>query len=198
MNFAAIVLAAGAGSRFGGNKLAAQFQGEPLIRHAIRTARAAPVSRVIVVAAPALEISTGDEAGDKAGPAVEIQRIATTALSDSLKAGIAAAGDADGAFIFLGDMPLIPHAAALRLAETLGDSFAALPRFNGKPGHPVLLSRAAFADIARLEGDQGAGALIRARKDIAFLDWPDDTVILDIDRAEDIDRLTGRCGGERK
>lgn len=184
----AIVLAAGAGTRFGGDKLAAQFRGKPLIHHAIRAARAAPVSRVIVVAPPQLEIGEWEAMG----PPVEILRIATTALSDSLKAAMAAAGDTNGAFIFLGDMPLVPLCAAARLAEALGDSFAALPRYAGAPGHPVLLSRAAFADIARLEGDQGAGMLIRTRKDIAFLDWPDDTVVLDVDRGEDIKRLEGR------
>ena len=38
---AALVLAAGAGVRFGGNQLAAHFRGEPLIVHAVRAARAA-------------------------------------------------------------------------------------------------------------------------------------------------------------
>jgi molybdenum cofactor cytidylyltransferase len=187
VNLAAIVLAAGAGSRFGGGKLSAQFLGEPLIRHAIRAARAAPVSRVIVVAAPGLDIGTWE-----AGPPVEQREIATTALSDSLKAGIAAAGDADGAFIYLGDMPLIPQGIAARLAEALGANYAAMPCFEGKPGHPVLLSRIAFADIAGLQGDQGAGGLLRSRKDVAFLDWPDDSVVLDVDRAEDIKRLESR------
>lgn len=190
MNLVAIVLAAGAGSRFGGSKLSALFHGEPLIRYAIRAARTAPVSRVIVVGAPGLDIGPWE----KAGPPVELREIATTALSDSLKAGIAAAGDAEAAFIFLGDMPLIPHDAAVRLAEALGGNFAAQPRFEGRPGHPVLLSRIAFADIAGLQGDQGAGRLLRSRKDVAFLDWPDETVLLDVDRAEDIKRLEAYGG----
>lgn len=184
---AAIVLAAGAGTRFGGGKLSAPFRDEPLIRHAIRAACVAPVSRVIVVAARGLDIGDWDESG----PPVELCEVATTALSDSLKAGIAAAGDAGGAFIFLGDMPLIPHDAAARLAEALGDNFAAMPRFEGRPGHPVLLSRIAFADIAGLTGDHGAGGLLKSRTDVAFIDWPDETVLLDVDRAEDIKRLEG-------
>jgi molybdenum cofactor cytidylyltransferase len=188
VTFAAIVLAAGAGSRFGGDKLSAQFNGEPLVRHAIRASRAAPVSRVIVVAAPGLDIGAWDDSG----PPVKMQRIATTALSDSLKAGIAAVVDADGAFAFLGDMPLVPHGVAGALAEALGDNFAAMPLHDGKPGHPVLLSHAAFADISGLQGDEGAGRLLRSRKDVAFLDWPDEAVLLDVDRAEDITRLESR------
>lgn len=190
MNLVAIVLAAGAGSRFGGGKLSAPFHGEPLIRHAIRAARAAPVSRVVVVSAPGLDIGPWDEPG----PPVELREIAAAALSDSLRAGIAAVGDTEAAFIFLGDMPLIPHTAAARLAEALGGNFAALLRFEGRPGHPVLLSRIAFADIAGLQGDEGAGRLLRARKDVAFLDWPDETVLLDVDRTEDIKRLEAYAG----
>ena len=56
MKFAALVLPAGTGTRFGGDKLSAVFRGEPLIAHAIRAARGAPVARVLVVCPPGLEI----------------------------------------------------------------------------------------------------------------------------------------------
>lgn len=187
MNLAAVVLAAGAGRRFGGGKLSARFNGGPLIAHAIRAARAAPVGRVIVVCPPALDI--GEWPGS---PAVETLRIASPELSASLQAGIAACGSVDGAFIYLGDMPLIPHAIAAELAASLGASFAAVPRWQGEQGHPVLLSAAAFPAIADLQGDQGAGKLLKSREDIAFVDAADEGVLLDIDRAEDIARLERR------
>ena len=189
MNRAAIVLAAGRGTRFGGDKLSATFNGEPLIAHAIRAARAAPVSRVIVVCPPALDIGAWEGA-----PPVEALHIASAELSASLKAGIAAAANADAAFIFLGDMPLIPPGLAGELAAALGGKFAAVPQFQGKNGHPVLLAARAFPAIATLNGDQGAGRLIKARKDVAFLDCDDEGVLLDIDRAEDIARLEDRRG----
>ena len=187
MKLVSVVLAAGSSTRFGGDKLSAPFEGEPLVRHAIRAARAAPVERVIVVCSPALEI------GEWSGvPPVSAVRVASDALSTSLKAGIAAAGDADGAFIFLGDMPLVPHAAAARLADRIGSHFAALPRHGGKPGHPVLLSRLAFAEIDHLRGDVGAGHLLRSRDDVLYLDESDGSVVEDIDRAEDLARLEAR------
>jgi molybdenum cofactor cytidylyltransferase len=179
----AIVLAAGSARRFGSDKLSATFQGEPLLHHAIRAALAAPVDRVIVVGSPAMDI------GDWP---VDVVRIASTALSDSLKAGIAAARDAAGAFIFLGDMPLIPHDIAARLAAAIGDQFAAIPHHRGTNGHPVLLSARAFPEIARLEGDKGAGALIKQHTDIAFIDVASDAILLDIDSKDDLDRLQGR------
>jgi len=187
VSFAAIVLAAGAGKRFGGGKMTASFGGEPLLSHAIRAARAAPVERVIVVCSPGFEIGTWD-----AEPPVEALPIASAELSTSLKAGIAAASDCDGAFIFLGDMPLIPHDLASKLANALGGSFAAVPRHHYRNGHPVLLSAKAFPEITRLSGDQGAGKLLAGRSDIAFVETDDEGALLDIDRAEDIPRLETR------
>jgi molybdenum cofactor cytidylyltransferase len=183
VNLAAIVLAAGAGTRFGGDKLSAQFRGTPLLAHAIGAARAAPVQRVILVCPPAFDSSLW--------PNIETIRITSDALSASLAAGVAGVGDAEGAFIFLGDMPLVPHGIAAKLAAHLGENFAAMPRWHGKPGHPVLLAARAFPEIAKLTGDQGAGAILKNRKDVTFVDSEDEGVMLDVDRAEDIARLEG-------
>lgn len=184
MSLVALVLAAGAGRRFGGNKLSANFRGEPLVHHAIRAARAAPVERVIVVCGEALAI--GDWPGE---PRVEALRIASTALSQSLRAGIEAAGEADGAFVFLGDMPVIPHDVAPALIAALAGNFAAVPCHAGRNGHPVLLARQAFPEVCRLEGDEGAGRLLKPRDDVALVAVESAGIHLDIDRAEDLARL---------
>lgn len=182
MNYAAVVLAAGSARRFGSDKMSALFKGEPLVSHAIRAARAAPASRVVVVAHPALAIEP--QAG------VEIVRIASPALSESLRVGLDAAGKVDGLFVFLGDMPLVPHDAASRLAERIGDAYAAMPCHAGKPGHPVLLSRRALADIATLRGDAGAGKLLRARDDVVFDECSDPLIHADVDHPQDLSALT--------
>lgn len=186
--FAAIVLAAGSARRFGSDKLSAPFAGRPLVHHAIAAARAAPVEKVFVIAAPGL--APGDWQG---APPVEVLRLASPALSASLKAGIAAAAGFDGAFVFLGDMPLVPHGLAAELAAAIAGRFAALPRQGGKPGHPVLLSAAAFPAIAALEGDQGAGGLLKARGDLAFVDCTVEGIHLDVDRPDDLDRLRDKA-----
>lgn len=188
MRLAAVVLAAGSARRFGSDKLSAPFAGRPLVHHAIEAARAAPVERVVVVCGERLAL--GEWPG---GPRIEPVRIASTALAESLKAGVAAVSEAEGAFIFLGDMPLVPHDVADRLAALLGGRFAAVPRHEGTNGHPVLLSRRAFPEIARLTGDEGAGRLLKRRDDIAFLDVSDEAILLDVDRAEDIARLEKRA-----
>ena len=122
-------------------------------------------TRVIVVCPPGLDC--GDWPGD---PPVEAVRIASTELSASLKAGIAAAAG-------LRRRVRLPrrHAAGARwrgrrLAAALGANFAAVPRHGGSNGHPVLLSARAFPALADLRGDEGAGRLLKARSDVAFLD----------------------------
>ncbi|MBV1917071.1 MAG: nucleotidyltransferase family protein [Sphingomonadaceae bacterium] len=189
MTLAAIVLAAGSATRFGSDKLSAALGEEPLIGRAIRAARAAPVGRVIVVAAKGLDI--GNWPGE---PAVERIEIESDALSTSLKAGIEEAHNADGAFIFLGDMPHIPHDLAAKLTRKLGNTYAAIPRCEGRAGHPVLLSARAFPDIAGLSGDAGAGKLLKHRDDIAWVECSDTGIFLDIDTPEDMERSRRQLG----
>lgn len=184
MRLIAIVLAAGSASRFGSDKLAASFRGEPLLHHAIRAARAAPVERVVVICRPGSDTATWNEA-----PPVEFIELDSTEMSASLRTGTEAAGDADGAFVFLGDMPLVPHEVAGKLAEQLGEHFAVLPRRQTRTGHPVLLSAHAFPEIASLTGDEGAGKLLQGRSDVGFVECANEAIHFDIDRPEDMEAL---------
>lgn len=183
-HYVALVLAAGSARRFGSDKLSAPLDAEPLVFHAIRAARAAPVARVFVVAHP--DLATGIWETREGAPEVETLRLSSDALSTSLRAGIAAAGGARGAFVFLGDMPRVPHTIAGELAHALADNFAALPRHAGRSGHPVLLSARAFSMIADLRGDAGAGGLLRDRTDIAHVETDDPAVLLDVDVPADL------------
>lgn len=179
----ALVLAAGKAERFGGGKLLAHFRGQPVLAHALRIACAAPVDRVIVV---------GGDGVDPPDGRVERLPLASASLSQSLKAGLAATGDVDGVFVFLGDMPLVPPGMAALLLAALGDGFAAVPDYRGLPGHPVLLSRGACTLAADLTGDHGIGRLLRGRDDVVRLAVEDDGVVLDIDRPADLAALEAR------
>ncbi|MCJ1960944.1 NTP transferase domain-containing protein [Novosphingobium sp. 2637] len=167
--------------------MSATFEGEPLVHHAIRTACAAPVDRVLVAARPDLDLSQWQ--APEGAPPVTILRVESAALSTTIKAGVAALGDVDALFVFLGDMPRVPSEEAAHLARILADNFAAFPRHGGKPGHPVLLSARALAHVPTLTGDAGAGQILRGRTDVVFHETQDFAVRLDIDRPEDLARL---------
>jgi molybdenum cofactor cytidylyltransferase len=89
-------------------------------------------------------------------------------------------------------MPLVPAGVAGNLAGQLGNAYAALPVHDGKPGHPVLLSARAIQDAEQLEGDFGAGKLLRGRDDVVRLEWSDARVLADVDRPEDLRSLSSR------
>lgn len=106
-------------------------------------------------------------------------------LAASIRAGIAALPDDGlGAFLFLGDMPLVPHGLCGELARLARQSgYAARPRVAGKPGHPVCFVASALPDLMALSGDRGAGDVLRGRP-VAYLDTQDGGALLDIDDPE--------------
>jgi molybdenum cofactor cytidylyltransferase len=190
----AIVLAAGAGQRFGGRKLLASFEGRPLIAGALDAAFAAPVGRVWLTTDgdPELSAIAREQArslGRQDDLEVIVVKAAAEGMGASLRTAIAALpADAAGVFVFLGDMPRIPSGVTQALAKALanGPDLAA-PRFAGRRGHPVLFGRACFPALAVLAGDAGARDLLTAAGDaLALIDSPDDGVLFDVDRPEDL------------
>lgn len=188
--WSALILAGGAGRRFGANarggKLLADLGGAPVIRRVAERVAAADFAEVVVV--------TGAEGASlRSGLAGMSCRLIDATdwaegMAASLRAGVAAlAPDAPGVCVFLGDMPLVPVELCARLAEAAAAAgYAARPRHAGKPGHPVAVTRAAFADLMTLEGDRGATALLGRRTDVAYLDTADSGVLLDIDTPEQL------------
>ncbi|WP_243626127.1 nucleotidyltransferase family protein [Phenylobacterium hankyongense] len=185
-----MVLAAGSGSRFGGGKLMASWNGGLLLLEAaLASAFAAPVRSVTVV--------TGAEAEKVAGvardfdPRVRIVHAADHAegMGASLRAGIASLPqDAGGAFVFLGDMPRVPHAVLAPMTRAvLEGAPAAAPVFQGRRGNPVLLGRELFPQLLALTGDAGARAVLEALGDrLALIPAPDDGVLFDVDERADL------------
>lgn len=188
-SFVAIVLAAGSGSRFGGGKLLADYDGAPLLHAALAAARAAPAASVTVVTG-----TDADAVGAAAlafDPAIRLVHALDHAegMAASLRAGIASAPrDTAGAFVFLGDMPRVPRAVLLPLAQAVTDGApAAAPTFAGRRGNPVVLGRDLFGPIAGLRGDVGARSVLEALGDrLALVAAPDDGVLFDVDRRGDL------------
>ena len=196
----AIVLAGGAGSRFGGGKLTHAWRGGALIDGALAAAFAAPVRSVTVVTGADANVEAAARARAMRGG--ELQRLRIVHCADhaegmgaTLRAGIASLpDDAAGAYVFLGDMPAIPPAILPALAAALAaGATAAAPRHNGQRGHPVLFSAALFPQLRALTGDQGARDVLRELGSaLALVETDDPGVLLDIDRPGDLDETAGR------
>lgn len=190
--FEAVVLAAGAGSRFGGGKLLAPHAGGVLLDAALAAAFAAPVAKVIVVTG-----ADGDAvaAAVRASPAVD-DRLMLVHASDhaegmgaSLRRAAAdlSAGCA-GVFVFLGDMPRIPPAVFDPLVKAVrAGAPAAAPVFEGERGHPALIGAALLPQLRTLAGDAGARAILKGLGDrLALVEAPDDGVLFDVDERGDL------------
>lgn len=187
--YQAVVLAAGAGRRFGGGKLLAPWRGRPLVRAAVEAALAAPVDRVIVVVGCEAEAVTAALA-PLATARLAIVRADDWAegLAASLRAGVASLpADSRGFLLFLGDMPAIPPALPARVIEALrAGATAVQPVHDQRPGHPVGLAAALYPQLRALSGDTGAGALLKARDDVLRLPTEDAGAVTDVDRPEDL------------
>ena len=182
---AGIVLAAGRSTRMGeANKLLQSVRGKPMLRHAVEAQLSSQARPVIVVTGHQPE----QVAAVLAGLDVTLVHNPDYAdgLAGSVKAGLAALPESvAGVVVSLGDMPNVTAAVIDRLAQVFaesGDALAVVPTLLGQRGNPVLLARALFAEVAKLEGDQGARRLLDAAGE-ALVEVPldDPAIALDID-----------------
>ena len=191
----AIVLAGGAGARFGGGKLTHPWRGGALIDGALAAAFAAPVRSVTVVtgADPGVEAAVrrfAESAGETARLRVVHCPGHAEGMGVTLRTGIASLPpDAEGAFVFLGDMPRIPASVLPALASALAvGALAAAPVFKSQRGHPVLFSSALFAELTSLWGDEGARYVLKGLGDrLSLVEARDSGVLFDIDSSADLD-----------
>jgi molybdenum cofactor cytidylyltransferase len=186
----AVILAAGAGLRFGGAKLTAAWGGGLLIDGALAAAFAAPARQVTLVTGADPHVETAARAFAGQSGRLRIVHAADHAqgMAASLRAGIASLpADSSGAFVFLGDMPRVPAAVLPALARALAaGAKAAAPVFAGRRGHPVLFARTLFPELCALTGDAGARKILAAIGDgLALVDSPDDGVLYDVDVPSD-------------
>jgi molybdenum cofactor cytidylyltransferase len=110
-------------------------------------------------------------------------------MAASLRTGIASLGpQVDAAFVFLGDMPRIPHAVLAPLADAVAAGApAAAPVFQGRRGNPVVLNRALFAEVAQLKGDVGARPILQQLGEAVTLVETDvDGELFDVDERGDL------------
>ena len=163
---AGLILAAGAGTRFGdAPKQLAALGGRPLLQWAVDAQCAVDAALldpvVVVLGAHADEIGPAIAWG-RARPVVcEEWQVGQSA---SLRRGLgelAAAGAAGRVVITLGDAPLVSAAVIARFA---GEPAPVRATYDGQRGHPVVLGPAERAAMTDVAGDQGArGLLSRAR-----------------------------------
>jgi CTP:molybdopterin cytidylyltransferase MocA len=161
MYVAGLVLAAGAGRRFGMPKALVAYQGGLLVQRAVETLRDAGCAPTLVVLGASAE-QVRAEAPDLPESVVNVDW--ASGMGSSLRTGLdaLAAGPAEAVVIVLVDMPGVTAEAVERVIASAGPDALVMGGYDGRRGHPVLLGRSHWAGVAAAAvGDKGARDYLR-------------------------------------
>jgi molybdenum cofactor cytidylyltransferase len=192
---AALLLAAGRSTRFGGDKLLAPLHGHSVLFWSA-AAIATEVDTLYVVVPP----DSAERVEALEGiPCVIVEHAGRDAgMSSSIRAGIAALpADVEAVVLALADQPLAPYHVVRRLCECwrAGAATAVAPRYRDGRGHPVLFSRETFAALATLEGDTGARAVLDGLGERLALVPVDEMIPVDVDTPDALRALAATWRG---
>jgi len=186
LKFAGLLLAAGAATRFGSDKLQhALPHGVAIAVQAARHLRA-ELPRVLAVVRPGADATARALAGE--GCEVVVCERAGEGMGASLACAARAAGAADGYLVALADMPFVRPStiAAVRDALAQGAILAA-PYWRARRGHPVGFAGSLRAELEALAGDAGAKSVLAAHAaQLVKVPVGDPGALRDIDRPEDL------------
>lgn len=187
----AIVLAAGASSRFGErNKLLANLGGKIVIRRVTEAVLRGGIDHIVVV--------TGDEAAALEHVLADLSvRFVRNddwrqGMGTSISAGLSALDvEADGVLIVPGDLGLLTPSVIATLiaafAETGGQRLVYAATCRGEQRNPVLWPRRLFAELGSLSGAHGGKSILaRFMSEATAIPFEDERVFLDIDTVENL------------
>lgn len=196
---AGIILAAGESKRFGSPKQLAEYHGIPFVRLVAQAALAAHLSPVVVVtgaSADLVEAALNDlpvkivrNRDWRRGQSSSIQEGLRAATLSPTRHGLAV--NTGAAIFLLADQPQVTKNVldALVEAHSRGISPVILPAVKGIRANPVLFDRILFPDLMALEGDVG-GRAVFSKIHVEYLPWHDESLLVDIDKPEDLAKLS--------
>ena len=190
---AAVVLAAGASSRFGTLKQLLPWHEDTLHSHVVDTALESLADPVIVVLG-----NRAEECRDALeGRPVKIVTNEDWAegQSTSVKAGLVAVPDNVRSALFpLADQPMVTAHVINALIAHHRFTLAPVvwPEHAGERGNPVLFDRALFPELMRLSQDAGGRSILKAHvADAARVPVDDAGILFDIDTPADYQKIKG-------
>jgi molybdenum cofactor cytidylyltransferase len=184
-----LLLAAGGARRFGSQKLVAELEGEPLVRHAALALARETDELIVVVGSEAAAVTRALDGIE--ARIVENEEWAR-GLSTSIRCGVQATTPNTSAIIIaLGDEPRVDGSVSRALISTWRDTARPIvvTRYAGEIGHPILFDASLFPELLSLNGDRGARGLIQRSPDrVAYVDMTT-APPLDVDEPNDLRRL---------
>jgi molybdenum cofactor cytidylyltransferase len=189
----AIVLAAGASSRFGSAKQLVRVAGRPLLHTAVaRAAEVAGAAVIVVLGARAAELAPLLKHSQSS---VVVNRDWREGLASSIRAGVARLpASCTAVLLTLVDQAAVTGEDLRRLVNAWRrqPEYIAAARYGTTTGVPAIFPRSTFSDLQSLRGDVGARALLQRNPD-RIVRVPMASAGIDIDTPEDLLKL----GSER-
>ena len=188
MRLGIVLLAAGVGKRFGGNKLTAQVRGKPMYLWAMENIEEMKTELPIVVVTGTPEIVSAAEAK---GMIAIFNGQPELGISLSIRLGIEAViqedRKVDGILFMVCDQPWLEKTTLVRLMSEFDGGILALS-FGERRGNPVIFSRDYLKELSELSGDIGGRQVMaRHRENVRFLEVNDERELQDIDKREQME-----------
>jgi nicotine blue oxidoreductase len=187
---AGLLLAAGAGRRFGRPKALVDVDGEPMVLRALRTLSDGGCAPVRVVLGARAE----DARALLPDPSIAVYADDwASGMGASLRTGLDAVRelDVDAVLVHLVDLPWVGPEVLSRLCELASPDVVARASYDCEPGHPVLLGRRWWAEIGEsARGDRGARDWLATREDLRLVECGDLGSGRDVDAPGDLGSMT--------
>lgn len=183
-----VVLAAGKGSRFGGDthKLLQSFGASTVLGSTLRNAVASQLPVVVVTTAALAPVAGRQMAGRDIIVVTDEQ--AARGMGHSISCGVGERSGAPGWLILPADMPLVRPGTLLAVARALEHHPVAYAQHRGRSGHPVAFSSELYSELVMLTGDDGARRVV-LRYPAHGEEVDDPGVLLDVDTRSDLQAL---------
>lgn len=185
-----MILAAGKSTRMGQQKLLMPFEGKTMIRSIVEKSLNSNSDQTLVVIGSHKEELT-NELAEYSVNLVENTKFEEGMLSSIQVGFVALHSEFEAVIVLLGDQPMVSEEVINRLISVFQKTAKGLiiPTFNGKRGHPVLISSKYQRSIQLLNPEIGLRDLfLKNSQDILEIEVPTNEVLKDIDTPEDYQR----------
>lgn len=183
-----VLMAAGNASRFGENKLLADFMGKPLIEHALAAIPKSAFKRVAVVSQYHSVLELAAEYGFDA----VLNDDPSAGISRTISLGLDALGEVDAAMFMVGDQPCLRQ----ETIESQIDFYQGRPGYivamgyGKRRGNPAIFPKTFFGELKALSAENGGSHVICAHEDALLLyQVEQDLELRDIDNKQELDLL---------
>jgi molybdenum cofactor cytidylyltransferase len=187
-----IILAAGEGKRMGKVKLTLPLGDKQLIEWVLQAAKLTSLDKYFLVVRP--EDKEIIKTGKKWGAEIVLNSEYRSGMSSSIRKALhqISSNELVGFFVLLGDQPLINPSILYKmlLAFTPGKKEIVVPFYKDRQGNPVFFDGYWKDELMKLSGDMGGRVLIKAHPErIKRFKIPNESILLDIDREEDYEKI---------